>query len=294
MGNAITPRGAVLITGASRGLGFAAATRLAVAGYHVYAGVRNEAAAQRLTDASAHITAVRLDVRDEAQIDAALSLIADRHPDQLRGLINNAAGFSMCPMELLEPDHLRTIIEINLIAPIRLIQKTLPQLRASGDARIINMGSVESRLPTAVAGTYATCKAGLRAMADCLRLELRPWDIKVVTIEPGVVQTDAISTTRQLMIDSGRAVPPGLGVYDELLNPSWIDRWTKLARPMSQTVDLIEKVMADPRPRGHYYVGPDAHGAGIARWLLPERRLEGLIAQGMPKPFRRRGSALSR
>lgn len=274
----------VLITGTSSGIGYQTALLLAKKDYHVYATVRDDLAAAKLRAADPRICPVHLDVRDTAQVEDAVKRIEADH-GYLTGLVSNAGIIKICPLEIMPEAEQREILDINFLGPVRMIQHFLPLLRA-GRGRIINVGSLESRWPSASAALYTACKAALRAMGDVAGIELRPWGIKVVTVDPGFIKTEMIDKAKTAMSERRRAVPDELAPYRAFLDPSWIEKWYPLGTKPERTARCIERALVAENPRPHYYVGPDAHGAAFARWLLPERWTNAMIAlaSGVPNP----------
>src|SRR5689334_6739039 len=169
---------AILVTGASTGIGRATALELARRGATVYAGVRDPAAVDGLG-----LTPVELDVTDAEQV-AALSTRLER----LDGLVNNAGIAVTGPLEHLPLDEVRRQLEVNALGQLAVTQACLPALRAAR-GRIVNMSSISGRVAFPMFGPYAASKFALEAFSDSLRRELRGSGVDVVVIEPGGVTT---------------------------------------------------------------------------------------------------------
>src|SRR5690606_23377140 len=194
---------AVLVTGASKGIGAACVARLAADGYHVYAGVRKEADGAALVRASASsVTPVLLDVSDAAMIADAVSLIEQRSGSTaLHAVVNNAGIAVAGPLEFLPLGELRRQLEVNVVGQIAVTQACLPLLRRAHAAderagRIVFMSSVSGRSALPFTGAYAASKFALEAAADSLRVELLPFGLRVVLVEPGVITTPIWETSR--------------------------------------------------------------------------------------------------
>src|SRR3990172_7462174 len=181
---------AVVVTGASTGIGEACALRMDKLGWRVFAGVRNEADAQRLRqEASGQLTPIMLDVTDQAQIEAAAKTVGDALGEAgLSGLVNNAGVSVPGPLEFLPIDELRRQLEVNVSGQIAVTQASLPLLRR-GHGRIVNIGSISGKLSTPLMGAYCASKFAMEALTDALRQELRPWGIDVAIVEPGNINT---------------------------------------------------------------------------------------------------------
>jgi NAD(P)-dependent dehydrogenase (short-subunit alcohol dehydrogenase family) len=185
-------RGAVLVTGASSGMGKATAGRLVEGGFTVFAGVRKESDARALRDAgSSRLVPVILDVTRGETISRTLRAVGEAvGADGLAGLVNNAGVAVTGPIELVPLDELRRQLEINVVGQVAVIQAFLPLIRAAG-GRIVNVGSVGAKFALPFGAPLNSSKAALEIISDSLRMELRPWGIHVVTISPGSIRTSA-------------------------------------------------------------------------------------------------------
>ena len=180
----------ILITGCSSGIGAAMARALHQKGHKVYATARRPDALAAL--AGEGISTLQLDVNDDSSIEAALSTVADAE-GQLDILVNNA-GFSQVGAVLdLQRDDLRRQYETNVISPAVVVQKSLPLLRQavdrSGQALVVNVGSIVGLFTTPFAGAYCSSKSAIHSISDALRMELAPFGIQVVTVQPGGVRS---------------------------------------------------------------------------------------------------------
>ncbi|HZJ10623.1 MAG TPA: SDR family NAD(P)-dependent oxidoreductase, partial [Trueperaceae bacterium] len=221
---------AVLVTGASSGIGKAVALYLAERGVHVYAGVRTQEAAEALVaargdDAMSNglIEPLMLDVTDGAQIaDAVGAVSAASATLRLDGIVNNAGIAVAGPMEFLPLEDLRRQFEVNVLGHVAVTQAFLPLLRRS-HGRIVFIGAVSGHVSSRLLGAYAASKFALEAVADALRLELHEWGLKVSVVEPGRVPTPIWSTS----IDKGRErlarLPPEATDYYQGLVDSVFD-----------------------------------------------------------------------
>ena len=181
---------AVVITGASSGIGEACALRLDKAGWRVFAGVRKEADAERLKqEGSERLTPVFMDVIDEGSIMKAEETVRNAVGEVgLAGLVNNAGVGIHGPLEFLLLEDLRRQLEVNTIGQIAVTQAFLPLIR-KGRGRIVNIGSIGGKMATPFLGPYSASKFAMEALTDSLRQELRPWDIHVAIVEPGSIAT---------------------------------------------------------------------------------------------------------
>lgn len=189
--------GAVVITGASSGIGLVTALTLARAGWLTFGGVRSTVVAEALSTAAgaigvgALLRTLLLDVTDAGQIGAAVEVVRRTTALQgipLLGVINNAGIAVAGPLEEVPLARLQQSWEINALGALAVARAFLPQLRASG-GRIVNVSSVSGRVVSPFLGPYAASKFALEAFSDALRVELRPWGVRVILIEPGPIAT---------------------------------------------------------------------------------------------------------
>jgi NAD(P)-dependent dehydrogenase (short-subunit alcohol dehydrogenase family) len=177
---------AVLVTGASTGIGYAVSALLASEGFTVFAGVRNAADFDRL-GAIAGVAPVQLDVTDAEQIRDAAHIV-HASGEQLRGVVNNAGIAVPGPLEFLPVDELRRQFEVNFFGAIGVTQAFLPMLRSS-KGRIVFISSISGQIASAFVGAYSSSKFALEAAADVLRMELRGSGIRISVVQPGNVDT---------------------------------------------------------------------------------------------------------
>jgi NAD(P)-dependent dehydrogenase (short-subunit alcohol dehydrogenase family) len=181
---------AVLVTGASTGIGQACASRLVREGCRVFAGVRRAEDGERLSAAEPErLQWLLLDVTDAAQIAAAAEAVSRQVGEHgLAGLVNNAGIAIGGPLEFVTPDALRRQFEVNVIGLHAVTAAFLPLLRR-GNGRIVHMGSISGRIASPFIGPYTASKHAVEGLTDSLRLELAPEGIHVSVIEPGQVRT---------------------------------------------------------------------------------------------------------
>ena len=264
---------AVLVTGAGRGIGSAIASHLASRGWDVIAGVRNERDILRLT--AAGFTPVMLDVANADHI-AALN---DSLPDRLDAVVNNAGVVVGGPMEVVTPQELRRQLEINVVGQIAVTQAVLPRLRESS-GRVVFISSLNGKVSFPMFGPYCGSKFALEAVADALRMELLPWNIAVVIVEPAQTDTDMWRTADTFAEETAAAMPlQTQELYQRHLAglKKSIPKSQKLAVPATKVAAVVETALTARRPRQRYVVGilPKAQLALINR--LPSRARDRLL-----------------
>jgi len=176
----------ILITGCSSGIGLALALECKKRGHTVFATARQPAALAALTAQGLH--AVELDVTRADSIASALTQI-QAQGGRLDMLVNNAGYGQFGAVIDTDPDTLRRQFETNVVAPVALSRAFLPLLRASQQACIANIGSISGIVATPFAGVYCASKAALHALSDAMRMELGPFGVRVVTVQPGAIQS---------------------------------------------------------------------------------------------------------
>jgi len=266
---------AVVITGASTGIGAACALELDRRGWRVFAGVRTDAAGQRLRQqATGRLTPVMLDVTDSTQIGEAAQVVSAAVGDEgLCGLVNNAGIVVAGPLELIPLEHLRGQLEINVIGPVAVTQAMLPLLRI-GRGRIVNVGSLNGRLVVPFLGPYCASKFALEAIADALRLELRRWGIAVSVVEPGSVKTPIWDKTEA---EADRLAERAGARLDELYGRdlaafrAMAHRQAEQGMPVQKVVRAVVHALTSRRPKTRYPLGSQTRWAIFAARFLPDR-----------------------
>jgi len=283
----VTPaeRGAVVVTGASSGIGAAAAELFAREGFVTFAGVRSDADAARLATMHPNIRPVLLDVTDRAAIDAAAEKVAARGLP-MRGVVNNAGIAVAGPLELLPIDELRRQFEVNVFGSLAVSQAFLPQLRAS-HGRLIFVGSISGRFAVPFIAPYSASKFALRAFVDALRVELKPAGVAVVLLEPGSVQTpiwEKGRTARDRMVALlGPRAIPDYGPQIDVVFSQTPKREAARAMPVEHVSQALLRALTAPHPRAHYLVGAGARTGSILA-LLPSPLRDRILRAAMRLP----------
>ncbi len=281
-GNAAGDRGAVVVTGASTGIGEACALRLDGMGFSVFAGVRREADGNALEQkASGRLTPVFIDVADEVSIASAAETVSTAVGDAgLAGLVNNAGIAVPAPIELVPLDALRRQLEVNVIGQVSVTQAFLPLVRKA-QGRIVNMGSIAGRLAIPFLGPYCMSKFAMEALTDSLRVELRPWGIKVSLVEPGRISTPiwgkGIATGRGLMKDRPNTLYGPLAAAIE----GAVSKADGRGIHPDKVAEVVAHALTSRRPKTRYLVGLDAHIQATLANLVPDWLLDGLIMRQM-------------
>lgn len=262
-------KGAVLITGASSGIGKACAQVFFSAGYRVFAGVRkDEDGISLCKDISPQLHAVILDITKTQDITNALNWITRTlgPGEGIKGIINNAGIVVGGPLEFLSPDDFRYQLEVNLTGQFVVTQAFLPLIRKA-NGRIIYVGSAEGRFAIPFSGAYAASKFGLEGLADALRRELEPWRIPVILVEPGTVKTPiwekSFSAAEQRVAAMGKEAQSLYGNRGEAIKRI-MNNGLKTAITPHEVAHVLLKAMEKKHPRTRYPVGRDARLAALS------------------------------
>lgn len=268
-----------LVTGATSGIGEAAAYRLQARGYVVFAAGRNRHALDTLQ--SRGLQARALDVTDER---AVTQFVEEVHTDYggVDVLVNNAGfGFSS-PLEQVALSDLRSIFETNVVAMLHLSQAVLPAMRARGAGTIVNIGSTAGRWTTPGVGAYHISKYSVEALSHALRAEVRQFGVRVVLIEPtGVRNTRFVEA--QLTASRSDADDDPYGEFKR--------RYAELTRTLAEsrvmTVDAdtvaraVVRAVEAKNPKPRYIVGASGKASVLARLLLTDRMWDRVVMRGL-------------
>lgn len=275
-----------LVTGASTGIGRASALRLAASGWTVLAGVREQAAGERLAAepaAAGRVLPLVLDVTDADQIAQAVARVDQESARAgvsprggLDALVNNAGIGVGGPLELISSEDMRTQFDVNVLAQVAVTQAMLPALRRAG-GRIVFVSSVGGRVAMAFTAPYAASKHAIEALADALRVELRSSGVRVALVEPGSVATPIWEKAR-VEAESVR-IPPELEPYYGKVPEAMgkvLESTARRGVPAEQVAQTIETALTAPRMKARYVVGRDARVMLAAKRLLPDHLFDAL------------------
>ncbi len=280
-----SPEPAILITGASSGIGYATALRLAKRGATVFAGIRRQIDGETLVrESGGRVRPILLDVTESNSIRAALAHFESRREFRFEALVNNAGYCLAGPLELLPDEELRRQFDVNFFGPLELVRTFLPLLREHG-GRIVNVSSIGGKLALPLSGAYAASKFALEAASDALRVELRPLGVSVSLIEPGQVRTPIWrrSSDASLRI-LDRAPAEGRLAYEPMIRASLalVQRAEPGGIAPERVARAIEHALFARVPKARYLVGPSAHlRLGLAR--LPEALRDAVILRALGK-----------
>ena len=268
-------RETVMITGASSGIGLAAARLLAGGGYSVIATSRSldrlEPLGQEAEERGLPIRTVELDINSEASVDQVMpGLIRDA--GGIDALVNNAGYGLRGPLHRVSTEEMRAQFETNVFAALRLTRAVLPAMVEKGKGTVVNVGSVVGRIGMPLSGAYSASKFALEGMSESMRMELWPLGVRVAIVEPGLFRTKFLEN--QVAASASDSTPYGGTVARRTESAEY----GAMAGNPVKVARVIRKIIRSRRPKLRYVVGPDARMAVAAKWVLPERLYLSLLS----------------
>lgn len=257
----------ILITGGSSGIGYETAKSLAQQGHIVYAAARRLERMEPLRALGVH--PLSLDVTEEISMQTAINTILTEQ-GRIDVLVNNAGYGSLGAMENVSLSEAHRQLEVNVFGMARLIQLVLPAMRAQHSGRIINIASVAGKVTLANCGWYNVSKFAVEALSDALRMEVKPFGINVVIIEPSGIKTDWGLIAADHLSDSSRGT-----VYEDFANKEAalmrkLYTSNLLSGPQKVRQSICKAINAR-HPRLRYQPGLGANMIIGAHAILPSR-----------------------
>jgi len=251
---------AVLVTGASTGIGRKITERLAHDGYFVYAGARKEEDLRALGTLK-NVQPVRLDVTKVSDIDAAVALVTQGGRG-LYGLVNNAGIGTIASLADMKPEEFDLLMDVNVAGPVR-VTKAFEPLIIAQKGRITTIGSISGILASGLLPAYSMSKHAMEAFTDSLARQLEPLGVQVSIVEPGnydssIEKNFALRTGGQLK-DAGRSQ----------------------YKPPDEVAAAVEQALFEPKPKRRYLVVPNQHEAEITI----QKQIEQLVQLNEGQPY---------
>ncbi|GAB3779171.1 oxidoreductase [Nocardioides ungokensis] len=263
-----------LVTGGSSGIGEKTALRLRKAGFEVYAVARRVDRMSALEQAG--VTTFAMDVTDDdSMVSGVKRIVAER--GRLDVLVNNAGYGSYGAVEDVPIDEARRQFEVNVFGLARLTQLVTPHMREQGSGRIINISSIGGKFYEPLGAWYHATKFAVEGFSDSLRIELAPFGIDVVIIEPGPIRTEWNEISRESLTETSRG-----GAFEEMAgNVRQVLERADTSKLMSSPPDVVAmkivKAATASNPRARYPVGRNAGTILRARRLLPDRAFDAVV-----------------
>ncbi|HXB61747.1 MAG TPA: oxidoreductase [Acidobacteriaceae bacterium] len=265
-----------IVTGASSGIGESTAQTLLQAGFTVYAAARRTEKMQQLAAAGAKLLA--LDVTEEASMLAAVQHVLSQS-GRVDVLVNNAGYGAYGALEDVPLDEARRQFEVNVFGLARMTQLVLPTMRSQKSGTIVNVGSIAGKISMPLSTWYHTTKFALEGLSDCLRMELKPFGIHVVLIEPGAIATEFGGLATEAMEKTS-----GHTAYAEQTRKILrLFKRFKSAQPPQVVADAILQAVRAKDPKTRYVMGGGARPLLAMRKLLPDKTFDAVMAMGLKR-----------
>jgi len=267
----------ILVTGASSGIGAAIAKRLAKR-YTVFGTSRKAGA----TPPAASVRMLAMDVREEKSIaDAVAQLLKDA--GRIDVLVNNAGYGIAASIEDTRPDDMLRQLDTNFLGPLRVCQAVLPAMRAQGSGRIVQISSLAARIGIPFQGAYSASKSALKGMTEALSMEVKPFGIDVVMVEPGDTKSNFTSAREWTAAAKASAVYGARARHAIVV----MEKSEQSGPPADKVARIVERAIAAPRPKLRYVSATSTERLALMlqRWL-PDRMFEGVVNSiyELPKP----------
>lgn len=264
----------IIITGASSGMGKDAALQLIREGHTVYGAARRVEKMQEISDAGGHV--IKLDVTKEDEIKAAVDKVISEQ-GRIDALVNNAGYGSYGSVEETSIEDARYQFEVNIFGLARITQLVIPHMRKQNSGKILNISSMGGKVYTPLGAWYHATKHALEGWSDCLRLELKQFNIDVVVIEPGAIATEFGEVMLEPMLKRS-----GEGPYKALtlaMAKATRDSYEKenAASPTSVITNIISKAIQSKRPKTRYAAGKFAKPMMFIRKYFGDRIFDRII-----------------
>ena len=261
-----------LVTGSSSGIGYETALLLARNGFDTYATMRNLNKSKEITEIAKKedlpLRVLKLDVTDDKSVDDAINHILNEKKS-IDVVVNNAGYGLMGSVEESSLDEIKAQFETNLFGSIRVMQKILPIMRKQMNGTIVNISSVAGRIGFPMSSSYVSSKFALEGLSESMAYELEQFGIKIILIEPGVIDTNFTFVTPK----------KALGTYSNLMNKIQTNLFSTLANGTSPKVvaNAILNAVTEENPERRYLVGNDAIELINARKNSTDKDFEKII-----------------
>jgi short-subunit dehydrogenase len=249
-------KGKALVTGASSGIGRETVRRLAQEGFQVIASARRKERLDELAKENQNIIPRPVDLSDAQELEKFCQELSNL-TEPISVLVNNA-GFSVRgAIEDVSLDSIRRLFEVNLFALIRITQACLPGMRRLRQGTIVNLSSVVGKFPYPTSGPYAATKHAVEAISDALRMEVRPFGIRVITIRPGAIGTEFNEVANKLTGDLLSRTDPDYKPIYQAYGAAMGKLFSNIVIPGPEIIaTLILKAVLSDSPKAAYCGGP--------------------------------------
>ncbi len=268
----------ILVTGASSGIGRACAIALSHSGHTVYGTTRRSPMEVRTEvrqslDPSCHLEFLQVDVTNDESVRAAVDHILSK-AGRIDALVNCAGFGTAAAVEDTRPADFLAVLDTNLLGTLRCCRAVLPHMRSQRSGTIVNVSSIAGRMGIPFQGSYSASKFALEGMSEALRMEVRPFGVNVVLIEPGDFKT-GFTDHRQTTVLAKNKTPYKASMCKALSVMEADERGGKTPEPVAR---LVARILGMRSPRVRYVVGPMSEkiAAGL-KCLLPSKWFEQIL-----------------
>ena len=265
----------ILITGASSGIGYDTAKLLANQGYKVYGAARR---LDKMEPLKAYgVVPIEMDVTDETSMVAGVQTVLETE-GRIDVLVNNAGYGYFGAIENVSMEEARRQVEVNVFGLARLTQLVIPHMREQGSGRIVNVASIAGKMALYFGGWYPVSKYAVEGFSDALRMELKPFGIDVVIIEPGGIKTNWGIIAAEHLAESSKGTVYEQAAVNEANAMKYTYSSNLLSNP-SVIAKAICKGVNKRHPKARYRTGMGSHSLVFLHWLLPTKWWDALGRQ---------------
>jgi short-subunit dehydrogenase len=249
-------RQTALVTGASSGMGRETAVKLAKSGFNVIAAARRMDRLKELADQVQGIVPARVDLADPEDVERFCDFISGLE-DPLSVLINNAGYSIRGAVEDVSMESMKRLFEVNLFSLVRVTQACLPHMRRQRKGTIVNLSSIVGKFPFPMSSVYAASKYAVEAISDALRVELRPFGIRVVAIRPGPIATEFNDVANELTGDLMARTDPDYKPLYQAVGAGMGKLFEGVTVPGPELIaNIIMDAVLSDSPKAVYTAGP--------------------------------------
>jgi NAD(P)-dependent dehydrogenase (short-subunit alcohol dehydrogenase family) len=271
----------ILVTGCSSGIGQATALEAARRGHRVFATARNRNDLVELARGP-NLEVLSLDVTDPSSIRTAVAEAVSR-AGRIDALVNNAGYAQFGAVEEVAPEQWRAVFDVNFFGMLDVTRAVLPAMRAAGDGTIVLMSSLGGRVSVPFASPYCASKHAVEAVADALRVETAPFGIRVVTIEPGPIDTKFAERARSIVAPLIARPGPYRDFYGNAEKAMDGD-FRRGHLPPEPVARVVVDAIESPRPRTRYRITWLARALILLKRVLPDRWLDRMMRFSLKLP----------
>jgi NAD(P)-dependent dehydrogenase (short-subunit alcohol dehydrogenase family) len=273
-----TDQKAVLVTGASSGLGRVMAETMAAQGYFVYAGARKDKDIEELNKIE-NVQAVRLDVNKPEQIEAAVQTIKQAGRG-LYGLVNNAGVVVLKPLIEIDEEDFHFQMNVNIYGVYRVTRAFAP-LIIDSKGRITIIGSIAGTLSSATWGPYSMTKHAMEAYADALKDEMKKFDVQVSLVEPGTYKSKITQSALDRMEQRNQSLENSQFQAEMTESVNWLAAFEEQSGDPAEVAEVVMHALFDDSPKSRYLIVPNQEQA---HWTI-NRAMERLVEQNADQKF---------